>query len=1067
MTISSGSPLPSFRSFAKMAVPLLFASALGLSSAHADEAVGLCSGGALRTLDAGQSIQRDIKPGDDLRYILTQPVGAGRIDYGLHNYPASAMEVTFPSRKVGLLLIMCRTSDLQSWSDTEVLRVIELQPGVRSNDFVPIVNNVPVQEGDRFALRVIAIPGTEEERSRLRRVVGRAATAAAIVTFGGPAGLPALSAAATIDLLRSSDSDTSDLPFGLRFSLTPSAAPQPQADAAEDPATEEETAPKAASMPLLDALEKHFVDNPQMKPLLPIGPEDLFPDAVQPDPDGYFLAPSTAPVGARIPVQLTYDDRKYFDNLLLIDPDLPDDALTGSTARNTHLIQDLDEVYRRAADMPGIYEFRLRRWDGWDRRVMARSQIELFDIEMAIEVPDQVGTGEEFEVYLNPVMDGHLVVVAADRDPENLVGENVRRNNLVEDGNGPGLFTRTAPRAAGDYEVRFHFNRSPRWSDEIGRTGRLMARAPLRVVDTADLEQPLPEAGAQVEKLAELEAQISELSDNIEQATVAQAEEIRNQIAALGLPARAILIDLLDREQVSPELVFAFTTSQPPAQWGIATAGSTASQPIAQMPPAAPAADVPQPQMQAETVGYIVTGVAADDVLNIRSGPGAENMILGMLPPNATGVSPTGQSAQSADGGTWWQIADPALPGGTGWVNARFLEVAADPTPTPAPPDHAHYLQVTGIAANEVLYLRSEPSHDAPIVGMLPPDAPEISSTGALKTSADGTDWVQVRYANAPDGGKAWAKAAFLVQMDPRPTIAEVARGFTNAPGMNSLDTAKLQQSIENILHYAQTSALAPGYGLSPLTKSIVAVQAIDGRLPHARYHLSYGQGEATISADGSYDLVDLIELRRFNLGPARHAQTVAAHGAENTANIAHFGEGPDVIWRFAMRPLRGTDAMIIAASRSEIDTPEDDCMGFHCQIGQSIIPHMADWDAGQSIEPPDFRPSYDELWQGAPSAPAVLDMLALSSHRAEAGSGDARWQPFEPRMMEYPGQAFADVIVEVGLGQDGGAEVGLYETRLRDDELMSVWYRLGAFGGPVQHHVITSRAWERWPHRQ
>lgn len=1090
MTYSPAPAVKPFRRLATKMPALLLGGALALGSAKADEAVEICSGGDLRTVASGQSVEREVQPGADLRYLLDQPVGAGRVDYGLHNYPLSVTEVMSPSRKMGVLLVMCRTGDLQSWDDTEVLRVVELEPGLRSQDFIPIVNTVRVQEGDRFILRIIAIPNAEEQRSRLRRVLSRAATGAAIVTFGGPAALPALAAVATGDLLRSTSSDSADLPFGLRFSLTASAALQPEPESeseseseseqAEDTATEEDTASGGL---LSDFLQDGI--SPIIKPSLP---DLLDPDTAQADGEGYFTAPATAPVGSLIPIQIIYEDRQNNDNLIFIDPASPDDALTGPSGRNTHRFGDDDTIHRRAADWPGVYELRLRRHTGWDRGVIARSEIELVDIDIDLHVPDQVGTREEFEIYMNPVMDGHLVIVDADRDPDNLVGENTRRSNLVEDADGPGLFTRTAPASTGEYEVRFHFNQQqPSWAEHTHRTGRLMARAPLRVVDAAELEASEPEleaeagAEAQEDQLAALEAQIAELSENLEAATVAQADDIHAQIAALGLPALALLIELLDRDQITPQLVQVFTARQSPAQWALAAtpAPAPASQPVAPMQPAAdaPTAAAPsaapsapvtaasQTQTPVAAAGYAVTGVAANDVLNVRSGPGTENMITGMLPPNATGIAPTGDRAQSADGGTWWQIGDPALPGGTGWVNARFLAPAGVASPTQAAP--VQYHQVTGIAANEVLYLRSSPAPDAPIVGMLPPDAPEISVTGEMHVSGDGTEWVQVLHADSPDGGVAWAEAAYLELMDALPSIAEVAQNFTHVPGMNDFDTHKLEQSIANILHYAADSALAPGYGLSPLTKSIVALQAIDGRLPHARYHLTYRMGEPTTAPTAYYDLVELIELRRFNLGPARHAATVAAHGAENTADIAHFGEGPDVAWRFAMRPLRGNDAVILSAARAKIDAPEGDCMGFHCQMAQSIVPHMADWDSEDSIAMPDFRPSYDALWQGAPSAPAVLDALALTSFMAESDGGDARWYPIEARVMDDPGAPFIEVIIEVGIGQGTGVELGYFETRLRDDETMSVWYRLGAFGGPGAHHVIRSSAAERWPDRQ
>jgi|GEM_PF-991698 len=833
----------------------------------------------------------------------------------------------------------------------------------------------------------------------------------------------------------------------------------------------------SSDTPLLELLgDLEMQDHPQMQPLVPLALPDMAFGPMQPDPEGYFVAPATAPVGARIPVQLPYDDRRSADNLVLIDPDLPDTAMTSPSGRNTHRIHDHELVHRRAADTPGIYELRLRRWANFDRRVMARRQIELFDIEIDMQVPEEVGAWDEFAIYLNPVMDGHLVIVPSDRDPENLVNENTRRDNLVEDAKGPGLFTRTAPRSSGDYEVRFHFNPSPRWSEQTGRAGRLMARAPLRVVDAGEEEQAEPDA----DKLAELEAQIEALSKNLDQVTFAQAEAIRDEIAALGLPALGLVVELLDRQQISPQLFFAVTAPQPPAQWG-AVQASTQGLPAGSgsgSGSGSGATDLQQPQMQVGDANYQVTGVASDDVLNIRSGPGAETVILGLLPPDATGISVTGETAQAQDGGIWWQIADPTLPGGLGWVNARFLAPTEAGAALPAtdnadvsPPIHAMPpMRVAGISANEVLYLRAAPSGDAPIVGMLPPDADDLVVTGMTQQSG-GTDWVEVQHPQSPDG-YGWADGAYLVAMQDQPATpgaGEVAQAFTQAPGLDPIDPMELENQIAQILHYAQDTVMGPGAALSPLTKSIVAVQSHDGRLPSVRYHLTHAYAEATVTAGGATGLISLIELRRFNLGPARHAQVVAEHGAENAAPLEVFGEGPHLVWRFALQGLRGVNAVILSAARGEIDMPEEDCLGFHCLMAQSIIPHMADWQMQPSVPAPEFRPSYDELWQGGPSSPAVLDMLALHNGLAEAEArrDDARWRAFEWREGAGDGTPFVDVIIETGLAQDAGAEVVLRDTDLMDDELQTIWYRLGAVAGEQGAEIWPGQASEKWPDRR
>ena len=60
--------------------------------------------------------------------------------------------------------------------------------------------------------------------------------------------------------------------------------------------------------------------------------------------------------------------------------------------------------------------------------------------------------------------------------------------------------------------------------------------------------------------------------------------------------------------------------------------------------------------------------VTADDVLNVRSGAGVDNPIIGMLEPGAV-IRVTG-GRRAVGSSVWLEIA---VPGGTGWVNGRFL----------------------------------------------------------------------------------------------------------------------------------------------------------------------------------------------------------------------------------------------------------------------------------------------------------------------------------------------------------------------------------------------------------
>jgi photosystem II stability/assembly factor-like uncharacterized protein len=72
---------------------------------------------------------------------------------------------------------------------------------------------------------------------------------------------------------------------------------------------------------------------------------------------------------------------------------------------------------------------------------------------------------------------------------------------------------------------------------------------------------------------------------------------------------------------------------------------------------------------------YAVIFVAANDVLNVRSGAGVSNPIIATLAPDATWVFGTGNKTKVGTD-DWFEIQSP---GGTGWVNAYYLTEQVDP----------------------------------------------------------------------------------------------------------------------------------------------------------------------------------------------------------------------------------------------------------------------------------------------------------------------------------------------------------------------------------------------------
>jgi Bacterial SH3 domain len=87
---------------------------------------------------------------------------------------------------------------------------------------------------------------------------------------------------------------------------------------------------------------------------------------------------------------------------------------------------------------------------------------------------------------------------------------------------------------------------------------------------------------------------------------------------------------------------------------------------------------ITQQSFNGSTDTYAVINVLRDDLLNIRSGPGVENAVVGTLESNQSGLTRTGKVASVGED-TWDEIQNPD--GGTGWVNADFLTEYVNPAP--------------------------------------------------------------------------------------------------------------------------------------------------------------------------------------------------------------------------------------------------------------------------------------------------------------------------------------------------------------------------------------------------
>lgn len=892
-------------------------------------------------------------------------------------------------------------------------------------------------------------------------------------------------------------------------------------------------------------------DHPQMQPLTSTVLGEIAFGPMQTSPGGYFSAPTTAPVGSMVPIDIHYGERATFDNIILVRQDLDDNSVRGSEGRNLFRIFDEERAYRRAGDKPGVYELRLRRQEAQEYRIIARQQIELVDIDIDLQVPDAVTPRQEFEVYMNPVMDGHLVIRFPHRADDDVVNAGARSRNAIEAVEGPGVFTRAAPREVGEYEVRFHFNPPRRFRDERNLHGRLMARATLNVVSRDEIEEAAPEELA--EDLAGLEAQIAELSENIEQVTLAQTQDLREAIAALGLPALALLTELLSREEVAPQLAFALTTPLPPAQWSgnAAAPAPAAAQPPAPAPasasasPPAPAgalsaqderrvimliarldgvvpeeqqpiidelatygpaasdllldmmqeglinralalraaaaieADGETPQMQAQPAqpapaqqvsqpraaqpsAYQVTGVAPDDMLNVRDRPGVRgSTVVGRLAPDARRVLRSGP-VEDVGGRDWWHVRHPTLPPQGGWVNSRFLAAQ-----TGLAPEELSY-RVTGVAADDALNIRSFPGTDGEIIARIPPHASGLRWNGESAAVAGGTWWELVH----PDlpGGTGWVNARFLEAEDgvavtshAPPQLGGLAPPFTEAEGYAAMEA---DQTLNRLLDsLPQTSSIfPPGNELNPLTKAILVLENEEGVADHARFAIRYGMEGRSDGTGGPPVPYSFVEIDRYNLGAVFREAIAQSFGEARTPPPESFGAGAHVSYRMEFRPIQGRTADLVAISRRVI--PDDEARATHCltlpcldvaSAGEDAMP----WREGEGPQTAFERP-YEDIRNGVYTPAAMADLLMLANGAARIHDGALRWSGFEESESLQSGEPFLELVMDVNLAQDFGVEAVSWYGHLMDDSVAAIWQRAITFpSGEAGPQLFTERAFE------
>ena len=291
--------------------------------------------------------------------------------------------------------------------------------------------------------------------------------------------------------------------------------------------------------------------------------------------------------------------------------------------------------------------------------------------------------------------------------------------------------------------------------------------------------------------------------------------------------------------------------------------------------------------------------------------------------------------------------------------------------------------------------------------------------------------------------GLAWLASSAAVN-------ANAADQFVGAKGFGAVKLEKMEGSR----YYATTrfpkigaSAFHPDADLPAPVRAMLMMDSHEGVLPHARYLVNYQPTSEGATPDNTHDFVD---ITRFNLGPAVHADLARSVPAEHLANVKSFGVGPHVRWRFAMSPQRGMAAGLDAVSRKQLSAQESaamDCLGQPCTTLESADGPKGLWKPQKPAPlPPSFKRSTQE---GPVPAHVVEQLLAMMGEDAQRGV------PFAPNSQRLV------FVVSANAGGQEQQTTGLARNGLVfDDAIGTQWLRFDQVAGmaPEAHTLSQKR---------
>ena len=259
---------------------------------------------------------------------------------------------------------------------------------------------------------------------------------------------------------------------------------------------------------------------------------------------------------------------------------------------------------------------------------------------------------------------------------------------------------------------------------------------------------------------------------------------------------------------------------------------------------------------------------------------------------------------------------------------------------------------------------------------------------------------------------------------------------FLGAPGYAPQAVTALEDQLDKM--WLDTTKVSPGGAIGPIEKAMLIA---DSAIASTRTRTAIAYGEV-IAEDGTP--VSFIEVRHYNMAAALHAETVAAYGAENTADVAEFGEGEHKAWRFVFQPLMNNAAILLDASARTIPPEEaatQDCTGRPCldvTIGFGDVMEWTELDATIPV----WRELYPSLLGEMATPAQAIAKIAVLGYWASAEEGSYQWTGGEHPEAARDATPYRFIGIDRNLGQDDGIDSVWQETLLNDDSLVAVAYR-------------------------